>query len=159
MASRAGKPGPGWSRGRKSERWAPHYLVNEDFRGSAVVANVFRILAALILIGGAISAAVTGHDMHQNGYSNAEVTEAVIGIVVGTIVSASAMLFFTFVLELLRAIHFDLRHDDAVKANSAASSPNGATKPSGWYPSPGDEGTLRWWDGQRWTDQTLERQL
>ena len=104
----------------------PHYLINEDFRGSAVVANVFRILAALILIRGAISATVTGHDMHQNGYSNTEVTEAVIGIVAGTIVSASAMLFFTFVLELLRAIHFDLRHEDAVKANSAASSPNGA---------------------------------
>jgi hypothetical protein len=34
----------------------------------------------------------------------------------------------------------------------------GQSKPSGWYPSPGDDSLLRWWDGQHWTAETLNRQ-
>jgi uncharacterized protein YbjQ (UPF0145 family) len=27
------------------------------------------------------------------------------------------------------------------------------TTPAGWYPNPADPTQLRWWDGERWTDQ------
>lgn len=38
--------------------------------------------------------------------------------------------------------------------------PTGPTNPSvaGWYPSPENDRLMRWWDGQRWTADTLDRQ-
>jgi hypothetical protein len=40
----------------------------------------------------------------------------------------------------------------------ASYSPAAPSNPSGWYPSPEDNSMLRWWDGQRWTAETLKRQ-
>ena len=34
--------------------------------------------------------------------------------------------------------------------------PDGAApQPAGWYPDPAGQADRRWWDGTRWTDQTL----
>ncbi|MCU1535399.1 MAG: hypothetical protein JWR53_1880 [Glaciihabitans sp.] len=31
-----------------------------------------------------------------------------------------------------------------------------ATTPAGWYPDPNHPGTVRWWDGTRWTEHTSQ---
>lgn len=43
-----------------------------------------------------------------------------------------------------------------VKSSNArpvtASTPDATSTPEGWYPDPRGEATLRWWDGQAWTE-------
>ena len=44
------------------------------------------------------------------------------------------------------------------KAEPPVTAPWGSPPP-GWYPSPGEHGTLRWWTGHEWTtDQRPDRQ-
>ena len=33
-----------------------------------------------------------------------------------------------------------------------------ADKGAGWYPTPGEPGVLRWWDGERWGEQRSVRE-
>jgi uncharacterized RDD family membrane protein YckC len=41
-------------------------------------------------------------------------------------------------------------------APSAPPPPGPTAAPANWYPDPGGEKRLRWWDGQRWTDHTAD---
>ncbi len=36
--------------------------------------------------------------------------------------------------------------------------PSAPTAPMGWYPNPGCETEIRWWDGSRWTEHTLPKE-
>jgi hypothetical protein len=108
-------PGPGWTKG-KDGKFHPHYLVYDHFPGARTVAGVFKTLALLVLVAGAVAAFETGHALHTNGASNSTVVAVVAGIVGGTIIAASAMAFFGYVLQVLVAIHFDVRHEESAKA-------------------------------------------
>jgi hypothetical protein len=113
-----------------------------------------------------------------------------VGIFAGTIISASTVAFFAYVLDLLIGIERNTFPDGSSRAVEAprpvaptqvvttpppmvttppqvaprppqATSPQGPTTPQastnqqpGWYPDPQGVYRVRYWDGQRWTDQT-----
>jgi hypothetical protein len=62
-----------------------------------------------------VAAVETVKALHTSGASNDNVVAAVAGIVGGTIIAASAMAFFGYVLQLLVAIHFDVRFAESSK--------------------------------------------
>jgi hypothetical protein len=107
-------PGPGWTKSKEGE-FHPHYFTYDHFPGARAVATVFKGLAFLMLIAGAIAAVEAGHNLHSVGSGNGNVIAVVVGIVGGTIIAASAMAFFGYVLQLLVAIHFDVRFDASAK--------------------------------------------
>ncbi len=80
------KPGPGWSKDKKTGAWLPHYSLTQDFGGAALVSLVFKVLAVLILIGGVVSAVVTTNTLHQNGVNHQDTFAIVLGIVAGAVV-------------------------------------------------------------------------
>jgi hypothetical protein len=85
-----------------------------NFRGAQLVAYVFKTLAIIVLIGGAISALEATTTVHQHNVSGTDEGLIVAAIVAGTIIAASAMAFFGYLLQLLVAIHFDTRYSQAV---------------------------------------------
>jgi len=79
-------------------------------RGARVTAGVFGTLAVLILVGGAISAVAYAKWLHDNtGLSNGQIGAIVVGIVVGTVISASLWAFLAYVLGLLVDIEINTR--------------------------------------------------
>jgi hypothetical protein len=58
----------------------------------------------LVLIVGIVSAIGTAKALHNNGTTGGQVTVIVIGVIGGTILTASAFAFFGYVLDLLRGI-------------------------------------------------------
>jgi hypothetical protein len=107
-------PGPGWSKGTNGNFY-PHFFTYADFPGARTVAVVFKVLAWVVLASGALSAFEAAHALHDGGASNGNIVAVVAGIVGGTIIAASAMAFFAYVLQLLVAIHFDVRMEAASK--------------------------------------------
>src|ERR1035437_9821374 len=107
-------PGPGWAKSKEGE-FHPHYFTYDHFPGARAVATVFKALALLVLVAGVIAAVESGHSLHSVGASNSNVIAVVVGIVGGTIIAASAMAFFGYVLQLLVAIHFDVRYVESAK--------------------------------------------
>jgi hypothetical protein len=41
------KPGPGWSKDKKTGTWLPHYFLTQDFGGAGLVSLVCKVLAVL----------------------------------------------------------------------------------------------------------------
>jgi ABC-type polysaccharide/polyol phosphate export permease len=107
-------PGPGWTKGKDGE-FHPHYFVYDHFPSARLVAGVFKVLAALVIISGAVAAFESARGLHSTGTSNGIVIAVVAGIIGGTIIAASAMAFFGYVLQLLVAIHFDVRNVESSK--------------------------------------------
>ena len=105
-------PGPGWKRG-KDGRFYAHLFTFADFPGAQAVAVVFKTLAVLILLSGAGSAISAAKLLHDNGTTGGNEAAIVAGIVTGTIIAASSMAFFGYVLQLLIAIHFDVRYAES----------------------------------------------
>lgn len=60
-----------------------------------------------------ISAAEAGGSLHQNGVSGSEEVAVIAGIIVGTVIAASTMAFFGYVLQFLTSIYFDTRYREA----------------------------------------------
>jgi hypothetical protein len=106
------KPGPGWKTGGDGQ-YRPHPLVWADFPGARVLAVVFKTLAALVLAGGVIAGVETVRALHDNGTPNGTIAAVTVGVAAGTIIAASSMAFFGYVIELLVAIHFDTRFSEA----------------------------------------------
>jgi hypothetical protein len=107
-------PGPGWSKG-KDGHFYPHFFTYADFPGARAVAVVFKTLAAALIALGTLSAIEAGRTLHSQGASGGNQVAVVAGIVGGTIIAASAMAFFGYVLQLLVAIHFDVRYAESSK--------------------------------------------
>jgi hypothetical protein len=111
-------PGPGWTKG-KDGHFHPHYFTYDHFPGARTVAGVFKSLAALVLIAGAVAAFESARALHTVGASTDNVVAVVAGIVGGTIIAASAMACFGYVLQLLVAIHFDVRYVESAQQAEA----------------------------------------
>jgi hypothetical protein len=69
------------------------------------VASVFHVLAWLVVVGGAVAY----RHLHGDGSSPSGIGVVVGIILAGTIVTSAMSAFFGYVLELLVAIHFDVR--------------------------------------------------
>jgi hypothetical protein len=106
------KPGPGWTK-QADGSYAVDEIVSKDFSGAQSVASVFHVLAWLVVIGGVVAAAAAYRHLHGDGSSNSDVAVVVGSILGGTILTAAMLAFFGYVLELLVAIHFDVRMPDA----------------------------------------------
>jgi hypothetical protein len=100
------KPGPGWTQ-EKSGRYSVHFLLESDFPGARAVAAVFKVAALIVLIAGAISAWQTAVHLHDNGMGAAGIIAVTVGIAAGTILAASTLAFFGYVLQLLVALQYD----------------------------------------------------
>jgi len=107
-------PGPGWEKGDDGDFY-PHLFTYADFPGARAVAIVFKGLAWLVLAAGVLSAIEAASALHHVGSSNGNIVALVAGIIGGTIIAASAMAFFGYVLQLLVAIHFDVRFAESSK--------------------------------------------
>lgn len=108
-SAKSDKPGPGWTRGRDG-RYQYHPFTFADFPGARLVAIVFKTLA-VVIVGIGILAAV--ELSRSTSISSSDRTASVAGVVGGTIIAASAMAFFGYVLQLLVTIHFDARFSDS----------------------------------------------
>jgi hypothetical protein len=108
------KPGPGWTK-QADGSYAVDEIVYKDFSGAQSVASVFHVLAWLVVIGGVVAAATAYRHLHGDGSPNSDVAVVVGSILGGTILTAAMLAFFGYVLELLVAIHFDVRMPDAWK--------------------------------------------
>jgi hypothetical protein len=75
----------------------------QRFEGAQVVAAVFKVAACLALIVGVVSAIAIGEHLHQDHATGGVVLEAVVYVLIGSIIGASMFGFFAYVLDLLRA--------------------------------------------------------
>jgi hypothetical protein len=106
------KPGPGSTK-QVDGSYAVDEAVSKDFSGALSVASVLHILAWLVVVGGVVAAATVYRHLHGDGSSNGDVAVVVGSILGGSILTAAMLAFFGYVLELLVAIHFDVRMPDA----------------------------------------------
>jgi uncharacterized membrane protein YidH (DUF202 family) len=109
------KPGPGWIR-EKDGQYSQHFLMDSDFRGARAVASAFMVAAGVVLIAGAASAYLTVGQLHDRGLGARETLAIIIGIAAVTILVASALAFFGYVLELLVTLHFDASYARSARA-------------------------------------------
>jgi hypothetical protein len=112
------KPGPGWSSWRNGP-YTYHPFTFADFPGARTVAVVFKTLAVVTLGIGILAATELARSTSIHGSDR---TASVAGVVGGTIIAASAMAFFGYVLQLLVAIHFDVRYEESAKLADAIES-------------------------------------
>jgi hypothetical protein len=77
---------------------------------------VFKVFAAVLLVGGVLAAVVSLSRMHGENISSSQQLIVFFSIVGGAIFAASAMAFFGYMLQLLVAIHFDIRFVDSQEA-------------------------------------------
>ena len=112
------KPGPGWSSWRNGP-YTYHPFTFADFPGARTVAVVFKTLAIVTLAIGILAATELARSTSIHGSDR---TASVAGVVGGTIIAASAMAFFGYVLQLLVAIHFDVRCEESAKLADAIES-------------------------------------
>jgi hypothetical protein len=89
--------------------WWPPISTQDDFRGVEVVASAFLVASVLILCGGAAAVFEEIVRFRRDGVSGDTVSIAVASTVVGALITASLMAFLGYVLQLLRALHFDVR--------------------------------------------------
>jgi hypothetical protein len=118
------KPGPGWTK-EADGSYAVDEIVYKNFTGARTVAGVLHVLAWIVIIGGVVAALSAYRQLHGNGSSNSDVAMVVGSILGGTIFTAAVLGFFGYVLELLVAIHFDVRMPEAwdiAKAREVAAS-------------------------------------
>jgi hypothetical protein len=118
------KPGPGSTK-KTDGSYAVDEIVYKNFSGARTVAGVFHVLAWIVIIGGVVAALTAYRQLHGNGSSNSDVAVVVGSILGGTIFTAAVLAFFGYVLELLVAIHFDVRMPEAwdiAKAREVAAS-------------------------------------
>jgi len=106
-------PGPGWEKG-KDGRWHPDWLTYANFRGAAALSAFFKVFAVIVVGAGVIAAILIGRSLHADG-AGGNTAAVVVGIIGGSVVAASAVAFFGFVLELLIAIHFGVRFSDSAR--------------------------------------------
>jgi hypothetical protein len=76
---------------------------HRSYAGAHAVSVIFKIVAVLILIGG-VAAAIEVHRDLNNFYTGTNTNGLTLWIIAGTIVSASAVAFFAYVLDLLIGI-------------------------------------------------------
>ncbi len=94
------KPGPGWSK-TSDGAWTTRLFTFSNFRGAQLVATyVFKTLAVIVILGGAISALDAITTVHQYNVSGTDESLIVAAIVAGTIIAAAAMAFFGYLLQL-----------------------------------------------------------
>ena len=111
------KPGPGWNRWRNGP-YTYHPFTFADFPGARTVAVAFKTLAIATLGIGILAATELARSTSIHGNDR---TASVAGVVGGTIIAASAMAFFGYVLQLLVAIHFDVRFEESAKLATPSS--------------------------------------
>lgn len=78
-------------------------LAHSDFPGAQAVAVVFKLAACLVLVAGGYAA--------EQSRSHGLDVQLTLGIVASTILGASVLAFFGYVLQLLLALHFNSRPD------------------------------------------------
>lgn len=90
----------------------PTLFVFADFPGAQVVAVVFKVLAVVIIAIGTLAAVEVARSSTITGNDR---IASVAGVIGGTIIAAAAMAFFGYVLQLLVAIHYDVRFVESAK--------------------------------------------
>ena len=73
----------------------------------------------------------------------------IVGIIVGSVLTACAMAFFAYVLDLLIDIEGNTYQEQEATDNRLPVYPE-----PGWYEDPQGIATARYWDGEQWTDST-----
>jgi hypothetical protein len=81
-------------------RWPGH-------PGAEAVAEVFKFIAVLVLVFGIVGSIVVAVEVHKNGSQGGAVAGIIIGGIAGSIVSAAALGFFAYVLDILMAISWN----------------------------------------------------
>jgi hypothetical protein len=103
------------------------------YRGARVVSVILKIVAAVVVLGGFISAAEAANTPPNPYGSSGNVGFTVVLIVGGVLMTAIAVMFFAYVLDLLRSIDESLRAErpEVVGATAGATAP--AYSEPGWY--------------------------
>jgi len=136
------------------------------YGGARTVSTVFKATAWLVLIGGTISAIQAARTLHNSGATSNTVTDVVLGIVGGTILTAAAMGFFAYVLDLLVGIEENTSSSRTGTGQEVGQPSTDHPTPTpdaqhtpvypepGWYSDPNGVARWRYWNGEAWTQQT-----
>ena len=74
------------------------------YRGARLVSSVFKVVAWLIIVGGAVVAFETAKSLRDSGATHDHIAAVVVAIAAGTVLAAAALAFFAYVLDLLIGI-------------------------------------------------------